>query len=80
MITLLPLVAYSDARVAGAWKKAAAHFAQEESLTKAQAGQIANKGMSRSDILGMRSFVQKSRQRSVPGTALLRFALGLKAK
>jgi hypothetical protein len=80
MIPLLPLVAYSDARVAGAWKKAAAHFAREEHLQKHEARQIADKGMSASDILGMRSFVQKSRRWAVPGTTLLCLALTLKAK
>lgn len=80
MAALLPLVAYSDARVARAWRKAAAFFAKEEALPKAQAAKIAQKGMSRSDILGMRSFVEKNRQRSVPGTSLLCLALALKSK
>lgn len=75
---LLPLVLYSDMRVARAWKKAAAFFSKEEGLTQAQSRQIAQKGMSRSDMLGMASYVQKNKDRPLPGNGLLCFALAQK--
>lgn len=79
-IILLPLVLYSDIRVARAWKKAARFFCEEEHLTPAQSRQIAMKGMSRSDLLGMASYVKKNTQRPLPGNGLLCFALSQKIK
>lgn len=77
MAWLLPLVAYSDRRIAHAWKRAVKFFAAAERLTPAQTRAISSKGLSRSDIDGIRAYVQKNSQKPVPGSGPLCFALSL---
>ncbi|MBL8018632.1 MAG: hypothetical protein JNM27_03120 [Leptospirales bacterium] len=75
MLWLLPLVAYSDRRIVSAWRKGVEYFARTEQLTSAQESFISSKGLSRSDVDGMRSFVKKNLEKPVPGNGLLCFAL-----
>lgn len=75
MAWLLPLVAYSDKRIASAWKEGVKHFARTEQLTSRQERSISSKGLSRSDVDGMRSYVKKNLEKPVPGNRLLCFAL-----
>lgn len=75
MTMLLPLVAYSDRRVAGSWKKAAEFFADSEGFSLRKKKEILNKGLSRSDLLGMKSFADKISERPIAGTGTLRFVL-----
>lgn len=75
MLTLLPLVAYCDRRIASSWKKASVFFAREENLSSSAAAAIRSKGLSQSDILGMRSFVRKVTAKPMPGAGPLCFFL-----
>jgi len=75
MTMLLPLVAYSDRRVAGSWKKAASFFADSEGFSVTKKKEILNKGLSRSDLLGMKSFADKISEKPITGTGSLRFVL-----
>ncbi|MCB1155940.1 MAG: diiron oxygenase [Leptospiraceae bacterium] len=75
MLSLLPLVAYSDKKVALAWKKAAKYFAIKENLNATQYKEIKKKGMSKSDRMGISSYIQKNEQKPVPGLSSLSYAL-----
>lgn len=80
MITLLPLIAISDIQVSRAWKEAIAFFAKENQLSSQEIRELQKKGISKSDKLGMQSFISKLKSKPIPGTSLLKFVLQLLSK
>lgn len=75
MQSLLPLVVYSNTRVEKAWKQAAEFIAKELKLNKKQTQEISSKGLSKSDALGMRSYIQKNQEKPISGNGMLCFVL-----
>ncbi len=75
MQSLLPLVVYSNLRVENAWKKASIFFSQERGLTKKQSKEIVSKGLSKSDQMGMQSYIQKNIDKPILGNGILCFVL-----
>lgn len=71
----LPLMLYVDRVLAAAWRRAMQRFAEEEGLTRAQAAALRARKPSRSDVMGIRSFIEKVRRRPFPGGRILCFIL-----
>ena len=71
ILTSIPVIVHVDKAVARAWRRQAKAFGQTEGLTRAQIKQIANRGPSTSDVMGIHSFIAKLRKHPVPGSRLV---------
>ncbi|HZN91880.1 MAG TPA: hypothetical protein VFB81_04225 [Myxococcales bacterium] len=66
----LPLMAYVDGVLARAWRRAMKDFAAAERLPAGEARRLLRRRPSRSDVLGIESFIAKMGSRPLPGSRL----------
>ena len=71
------IVLLVDVKTARAWRRAVRAHASEMGLTGAQTRALAKKRMSRSDVLGLRAFIERRRRKPFPGSRLLCAILSL---
>lgn len=71
----LPLMVYVDKVLGRAWRRAMGELAREEQLTPEQTKTLLARRPSKSDVLGIQSFIAKLQARPLPGSKLLCAAL-----
>lgn len=73
----LPIMRYVDVKMARAWARLVVPFARAHGLDRGQERAIINRGLSRSDALGIASFLVKHEKTRLPGGALYRHIIEL---
>lgn len=73
----LLIVLLVDVKTARAWRRAVRAHAAEMALTAAQTRALAKKRLSRSDVIGLRAFIERRRRKPFPGSRLLCAILSL---
>jgi hypothetical protein len=68
----LPLMRYVDAKMVGGWTRLVEPFARAHGFTAQQTRAVVDRGMSRSDALGIASFLVKYDKARLPGSGLFR--------
>lgn len=67
----LLIVMLVDVKTARAWRRAVRAQAAEMGLTRKQTRALARKRLSRSDVMGLRAFIERRRRKPFPGSRLL---------
>jgi len=76
-VASLAIVLVVDRKTQRAWRRAIAERAARLGLSDAQARRLAQKRLSRSDVRGMRAWIERRRREPFPGSRLLCAALEL---
>ncbi len=74
-IASLLILLVVDRKTQRAWKRAVRDHARELALTRAETRRLERKRLSVSDLMGLRAFIARRRERPFPGSRLLCWAL-----